>query len=205
MRAPVATAIAIAVGIIVLLGYFLPLPLLQGVRVLLLGWGVILAGIATLIGILNLLGVHLRKLTAPGGKDYYSVFLILAFIITFVLGMWLTPGDTRFQHVITSIQVPVETSLLAILTVVLALASVRLLQRRKGWVAILFIISAVVFLFLNSGLSNLLGNLPLFGTLTQIAQQFPLAGARGILLGIALGSLTTGLRILLGADRPYSG
>jgi hypothetical protein len=205
MRAPVATAIAIAVGVIVLLGYFLPLPVLQNVRVVLLGWGVILAGIATLIGILNLLGVHLRKLTLPSGKDYYSIFLILAFIITFGLGMWLTPGDSQFQHVITSIQVPVETSLLAILTVVLALASVRLLQRRKGWVAILFIISAVVFLFLNSGLSNLLGNLPLFGTLSQLAQQFPLAGARGILLGIALGSLTTGLRILLGADRPYSG
>ena len=33
----------------------------------------------------------------------------------------------------------------------------------------------------------------------------PVAGARGILLGIALGSLTAGLRILMGADRPYSG
>jgi hypothetical protein len=35
--------------------------------------------------------------------------------------------------------------------------------------------------------------------------SLPVAGARGILLGVALGSLTTGLRILIGADRPYSG
>jgi hypothetical protein len=33
----------------------------------------------------------------------------------------------------------------------------------------------------------------------------PVAGGRGILLGIALGSLMAGLRILFGADRPYSG
>jgi hypothetical protein len=31
------------------------------------------------------------------------------------------------------------------------------------------------------------------------------AGARGILLGVALGTLTTGLRILFGTDLPYKG
>jgi hypothetical protein len=31
-----------------------------------------------------------------------------------------------------------------------------------------------------------------------------LAGARGILLGVALGIIATGLRVLLGADRPYA-
>jgi hypothetical protein len=28
---------------------------------------------------------------------------------------------------------------------------------------------------------------------------------RGILIGVALGALTTGLRVLFGADRPYGG
>jgi hypothetical protein len=31
-----------------------------------------------------------------------------------------------------------------------------------------------------------------------------LAGARGILLGIALGTIVTGARILVGIERPYS-
>jgi len=30
-------------------------------------------------------------------------------------------------------------------------------------------------------------------------------GARGILLGVALGTIATGIRILMGADRPYGG
>jgi hypothetical protein len=38
-----------------------------------------------------------------------------------------------------------------------------------------------------------------------ITQIFAAAGARGILLGVALGTLTTGLRVLFGADRLYGG
>jgi hypothetical protein len=36
-----------------------------------------------------------------------------------------------------------------------------------------------------------------------IQQVLALGGARGILIGVALGTLTTGLRVLFGADRPY--
>jgi len=38
-----------------------------------------------------------------------------------------------------------------------------------------------------------------------IAQVLAAGGARGILIGVALGTLTTGLRVLLGSDRPYGG
>jgi hypothetical protein len=31
-----------------------------------------------------------------------------------------------------------------------------------------------------------------------------LAGVRGILLGVALGTIATGLRVLMGAERPYT-
>ena len=38
-----------------------------------------------------------------------------------------------------------------------------------------------------------------------IQHVFALGGARGILIGVALGTLTTGLRVLFGVDRPYGG
>jgi hypothetical protein len=38
-----------------------------------------------------------------------------------------------------------------------------------------------------------------------LAQVMAAGGARGILIGVALGALTTGLRVLFGADRPYGG
>jgi len=205
MRAPLAAAVAIAIGLIVLASYFLPIPVLLNVRTLLLGWGVTLLGIATLIGIITLMMVHWHKLRRSGGKDLYSPSLILAFLVTFGAGIWFTPTHPQFQRVVTAIQVPVETSLLALLAVTLAFASLRLVQRRKGWMPVIFLASALLFLLLASGLLPLQADTPVLGGLLGFINRLPLAGARGILLGVALGSITTGLRILMGADRPYSG
>ncbi len=212
MKSPLArfisilgTAIAIAVGLIVLLGYFLPQIVSADLRAILVGIAVILAGVATLVGVINLIVAHLHQMTSPGGRDFYSFFLILAFLITLAFGLIKSPADPSFQVVVTSIQTPIETSLMAVLAISLAYASLRLLQKRKGWMPVLFAISTLVFLILGSGLlagsESVLGLGPLVGFLNRL----PMAGARGILLGVALGSLTTGLRILFGADRPYSG
>ncbi|MDR3575509.1 MAG: hypothetical protein P4L50_16745 [Anaerolineaceae bacterium] len=204
MRAPLATAVAIAIGLVVLLGYFVPG--LAAIRNAVLGVGVILAGVATLVGVLNLIGVHWRKMSSSTNRDLYSPFLILAFLITLVAGFVMGgPSNSGFQNVITAIQVPLETSLMAVLAFSLAYASLRLLQRRKGFMSIIFVVSAVVFLIIGSGFLPDGQNIPFVGGLVSFLNQLPMAGSRGILFGIALGGLTTGLRILIGADRPYSG
>ena len=205
MRAPVSTAIAIAVGIVVLLGYFIPIALLQNIRVLLLGWAVAIMGAATLAGILNMVGVHWRRIRNEQNRDYYSLIFLLAFIIAFVVGLWLTPADPMFQRVVTSIQAPVATTFMALLAVSLAYSSLRLLQKQHGVMAVVFLISTLVFLVLLSGYMPMSSDLPVVNSAIGFLNRLPLAGARGILLGVALGGLTTGLRILMGADRPYSG
>lgn len=215
MRSPVATAFAIAFGLIVLLGYFIPtgtnnqaLTGLLWIRSLFVDWGVVLAAFATLVAILGLVSTHWRKLRALRNPDRYSFFTLLFFVLTLVFGIavffgfWGSPAD--FQKIVIYIQAPVEASLMAVLAVTLTFAAVRLFQRRRGLLPVVFMISVLAFLLLNSGLlagtQNSLISLAL-GTL----QFLPVAGGRGILLGIALGSLMAGLRILFGADRPYSG
>ena len=206
MRAPVATAIAIAIGLIILAGYFIPDTNLQNIRNVFLSWGATLGGIAMLVGIANLVAVHWRKLSDPRRKDYYSAITILAFIVTAGAGLVLWQKDpTSYQHVITNIQEPVEISLLAILSVTLAYACLRLVQRRGSAMTIVFIASTLLFLFLSSGLLPSAQPDTFLGGVLGFFNRLPQAGMRGILLGVALGSLTTGLRIILGSDRPYSG
>jgi hypothetical protein len=41
--------------------------------------------------------------------------------------------------------------------------------------------------------------------LARFIGMFSQGGARGLLLGIALGALLTGLRVIFGVDRPYGG
>lgn len=201
MRSPFATAIAISVGLVLLIGYFLPVGLLGQIPQIVLGWGVSLAGVAGLVAILNLLGVHWRKARAPRERDGYSPLFILAFLVTFIAGLVLGPAHAVYQQVVTSIQMPIEASLMGVVAISLTYASIRLFQRRRGVMPFLFVLSAITFLILLSGLLSFGSSLPIVSFINRL----PLAGARGILLGVALGSLTSGLRILMAADRPYSG
>ena len=205
MRTPLAKAVTFIAGVIVLCGYFFQYPPLLALRTLLLSWAVPLAGVAMLVGIINLVSVHWQKLVGiRKERDFYSLFLILAFLITFLTGMILTPSSPLFQKAVTAIQAPVETSLMAILSVSLAYAGLRLFQRRRSLMSFVFGISTIIFLVLQGGLFLLFGKTFFFGDFLSILQTIPLAGGRGILLGIALGTIIAGVRILISRDRPYS-
>jgi len=213
MRAPLAAAVAIGFGLLVLIGYIVPpgfpgYDQINDVRSVLVGWAAILAGVATLVGILNLVQTHLGRLTSKKNADRYSLVVLLGFMATLLFGVYeriFSPANPQFQSAVLAVQVPVETALMGILAVTLTFASVRLFQRRKGLLAGVFVGSALFFLLLGSGLLSPLREVPILAALMDLAARIPVAGGRGILIGIALGSLTAGLRVLLGADRPYSG
>ncbi len=205
MRGILSAIIAITAGVITLLGLFIPSTLLQDLRIRFIDWAILLAGAAGLVAIIHLMKVHWRKLFVAEEKDISSAYVLLAFIITFAAGMFLKPNHPSMQKVVTSIQVPIEASLMGVLSISLIVAAIRFFQRRRGLMSLVFAASAVVFLIIGSGILAGAGDVPVIKQFLAALNALPVAGSRGILLGIALGSLTTGLRILLGSDRPYTG
>lgn len=205
MRSPIAAILAFLVGAVVLAGYFTPSPLLHSIRTPLLDCAVTLAGVAGLIAIANLVfGVHWKRIRTRASGSSFSIVLIIAFVLTFVAGLFLGPSHPEYQKVVTGIQVPIEASLMAMLGITLAYSSLKFLQRQRNWMGFVFFISVLFFLILNSGLLSFSTDIPILRDLVSGAHQLPVGGARGILLGVALGSLATGIRILIGADRPYN-
>ncbi len=205
------TAIAIASGLIVLVGMFLghnpdgSLNIAGELQLILLNWAVILAAVALFVGVANLLVVHTNKIRQKQKGGLYSVFLVFSLLLTLVIGM--IPGQQgNVTTIFNAVQLPVEASLMALLAVTLTYASIRLLRQRLNAVTVIFIVTALLILVGTAPLP-LVGSIPFVGDLIRpfIAQVFAAGGARGILLGVALGTLTTGLRILWGADRPYGG
>jgi hypothetical protein len=96
--------------------------------------------------------------------------------------------------------VPIESSLVAVLAVVLIFTGARLLHRRSDLFAMLFVAS--ILLALLGAIPFLSVQLPGLNELRAWVAQVPVvAGARGLLLGIALGMAATGLRVLAGANR----
>jgi hypothetical protein len=93
-----------------------------------------------------------------------------------------------------------------VLAVTLIYATIRMIRNRMDLPTIIFLVTAFVVL-LGIGPWPFLGQLPLISNIVRpfITNILASGGARGILIGVALGSLVTGLRVLIGADRPYGG
>jgi len=196
-------AFAIAAGVIVLLGYFYPTQL-ESFRLILVDWAIIIAGMAVLVGIFNLIAVQMEKIRKGQKGGIYGVLLVVSLILTFGLGLIFGPENQYMRLAVDAIIVPVEASLMAILAVTLIYASVRLLRRRVDVTSVLFLSVAVIFLIaIMPTPFSALDALQQF--IIQIAGMFSRGGARGLLIGIALGTLLTGLRVVFGIDRPYGG
>jgi hypothetical protein len=199
-----ATVITIGVGLVVLLD-------LTGVLALIvptLGSGLIAAAFLRLTlvtlalmivaGLFNLVIAHgerIRRLER--GWVYSAVLLISA---AAVITLWLAGREDANQLLLNNVQVAVESSLAALVLFALVYAAYRMLHRRPSWWGALFVLTLIVVL---------LGALPLGETsalqpMREWLLSVPVsAGARGILLGIALGTVVTGLRVLLGQERSY--
>lgn len=204
LKGILSTTIAISAGLLVLLGYFFNR--VANIRVQLLEWAILLAGFAVLLGLSNLFIVHVNKIRRKEKGSFYSLLLVISLLVTFFLAVWKKPEDPTVVAVFTAVQLPVEASLMALLAVTLTYASFRLLRRRLNLFSVIFLISALLMLFSTAPLPYLGDPLGLSATLRPwIAQVLAAGGARGILIGVALGTLVTGLRILFGADRPFGG
>jgi hypothetical protein len=199
--------IAVTVGLITLLGLLLPATPLGNLGNVFLRWAAFLAAFALLLGVLNLFTVHLTRLFKGSGYSGVLVFSLLAVLtlgLTDVLGITTAGVETTFDW----IQAPLEAAFVSLLAFFLLFAGFQLLKRRRGLGAVLFIISAVFILlsqalmaatFLPASVTTTLGQVTVF-----IDQVVVTSGVRGLLIGIALGTITLTIRLLAGLERPYN-
>lgn len=199
-----AVVLSISAGILVLLGYFFDLSFLglDAVRRVVLGWTLVLAAVAIWVGAGNLVRVHWRKLVSRQAGSGYSLVTLVSLALTLAVIVIAGPGGEMTRWVFESIQIPLETSLLALLAIVLIYAGVRVMRKRLNLFTVILFLTAAAILV---GTANWMGmDSSKFTLLREWILTVPVtAGARGMLLGIALGTIATGVRILIGFERPY--
>lgn len=201
MKLSLQWVVVFLVASIVLASYFLPAPQLLQARSFLLDWAITLAGVAGLVGIVNLLSVHSLRIRDEKPGWVQSLVLILGFAATFVIGMLFKPSHPLFQRMVSSIQFPVEASLLALLSVTLAVAIIRAIRPGMNQASLIFIVVVLVFIWAGTGFIPFQGS-TVVQSILSFLNTLQLGGARGILLGIALGGITTAVRLWLGRDLP---
>jgi hypothetical protein len=195
---------AILPGIVVLFGYLIPDPTLAYFRDRLIEGAVIVAAFAFLLGTFNILRVHGRRVLRQRGDRYYSLVLLLAVLAACIPPILPSsiPIQKTFDHAIFGCIIsPLGASLAALVVFTLALAAFRSLRTRRGMGTMLFLLIVAVVL---------LGSVPFTGLewLADIRDWIisvpGMAGMRGLLLGVALGTVITALRVFVAVERPYS-
>jgi hypothetical protein len=196
------TVMAMITGILVLLGYLLPVEFIAMLRDgILLRWAMVLAAFALIVAYLSLLRVHLLRLTSASKKKFSSLLVIVSALVTLALVLVQGVEGKWTQQVLKAVLIPGESALLALTAVTLIVAGMRILRARRTAGAVVFVVAAGIVLLTTVAYSV---SPPVLGVLRQGVDTLAAAGMRGLVIGVALGVTLTGLRVLLGIDRPHS-
>ncbi len=207
------------VGLIVLITFIVPLFLAPdqvealkawlGLRMFFINIAVIVAGMALLLGFVRLLNLHLRRVQQR--RNLYSLITLIVALIVFAVlfGERLlnllnanqpTASLQISNWVFNAIIAPIQSTLGALLAIFLGAAAVRMAQRRRTWGTFWFLLSASVVLLTQIPVSPTSILLPI----RQFFDALAMGGLRGLLLGVALGTLAVAFRVLFWIDRPQS-
>lgn len=192
-------------GWLTLLGLLIPLPEVNNI---ILGWAALLVAFALVLGVLNLFVVHLNRFVK--NKNIHSFFLVITMISVFIIAIMdaRNESDTLLTWYFTWIQAPMEAALASLLAFFLLFAGFQMMKRQRTVWTTIFLLTAVFVLAADVLLiTNWLPT-----QATEIVIQIEdvvrnvivLAGVRGILIGVALGTIMLAVRMLIGMERPYN-
>ncbi len=213
MRREVPLMITGIVGIAFVLQYFIPHWPFSQLNTWFSDWFSIISAFAIWLGALNLMKISFQKITRKKSDWGYSVVIVLSFIVIAVIGFYegesfREPG-TNFSWLYEFVYTPLSATMFAILAFFVASASYRAFRARNLEATLLLVAAFFVMIGRVPIGDNITSFLPENYQLSQVASwimTFPqTAGQRAIMIGIALGLVSTSLRIILGIERSHLG
>jgi hypothetical protein len=204
LKQSIAVFIAVFFGLVTLIALMFNV---SGLSTVILGWASFLAAIALILGVLNLLIVHSTRLFRE--RNLYSGVLVLGMLAVFSTAVVdALSGSDNVTLLFNWVQAPLEAALASLLAVFLLLAGFQLLKRQRTRWAFLFGLTAIVMLLGQALLVSRLLPATLRGPVNQVYEFVQTimvtSGMRGLLIGVALGTLLLSLRLLMGVERPYN-
>lgn len=167
-------------------------------------WIIILAGIALLLGVVNVIWLHIRRILM-GERDWMLSLALLA-VLTAVVGTGLlNPAgmvSPLLEWIFDALIAPGQAALYAMLVFFMAAAAFQYLRvgRRGGtWMVLGFLIVLLVQTPFDAAALGLSETMDRLADAARWFLDAPvMAALRGVLLGSALALLVTGCRFLLG-------
>ena len=228
MKRTIPLLIAAVTGFVVIASTFIPYTQLWGDRTMI--WFDILASVAFILGGGNLLKMNLQKISNRRPGWGFAAVTIIAFLITLVIGLGkigVRPSEQFPEYawsgtyedegsaiwwIYEYMYRPLGSTMFSLLAFFIASAAFRAFRAKNTEATILLVTAFVVLLgrtyagfYLTRWLPDDYSGLRLDRLTNTIMNTFNTAGNRAIMIGIAMGVVSTSLKVLLGIDRSYLG
>lgn len=202
MRREVPILICFLAGAFFIGNYFSPK--LQPVAQVANQWAIICIAFAYVLGVANIIRVN-SQIISRRGKDWiYKIVLVAGLFV--MLGFGILGGireGTTFNWIFMNAIYPMQATMFALLAFYIASASFRAFRIRSFEAALLGVTAVLV----------MIGRVPIgeliwkdFPPFVEWIMNVPqLAAKRAIMIGAALGAISTGLKVLIGMERTYMG
>ncbi len=224
MRREIPIAITFIVGTVFIIAYFIPHYPFNQFENWFNDWFAIVAAFAIWLGALNLLKISAIKIFLKKTDQLHAALIIISFLVMIFYGFYNgfsgimanppysyrdpAPG-INFSWLYDYVYSSLSATMFALLAFFVASASYRAFRARNFEATLLLV----------AGFLVMLGRVPVGDLITQwLPRDYQLsqlanwimnilntAGQRAIMIGIALGLVSTSLRIILGLERAYLG
>jgi len=223
MKREIPIAITFIVGIVFALAYFIPRWPFNQFEGQFGDWFGIIAAFAIWLGALNLMKISAIKAFRKKSDYQYAIIIIISFLVMVFFGFYegykglyadpqfsYRDAGTGFDWLYQWVYSALSATMFALLAFFVASASYRAF-RARNLEATLLLVAAFLVMLGRVPVGDLLTGwiLPAGYTMSSWADWIMsvpnTAGQRAIMIGIALGLVSTSLRIILGLERTYLG
>lgn len=204
MKREVPLIITAIFGSFMVIDYFVPHPLVSGFGEMLQQWAIIVVAFAYVLGVANIARISGEKISRRSRDWRYQFPLLagLAFMLT-VGVVWGVGERTLFNDFYLYAYSPMQGTMFSLLAFFIASAAFRAFRMRSFEAALLAIAAIIVMLGRVPVGTLIWDKIPVVSDWIMNVPQ--MAAKRAIMIGAALGAISTGLKVILGIERNYLG
>jgi membrane-associated phospholipid phosphatase len=207
MRREIPIAICLLAGLSFILEYFIPHRQVLSIFETIRQWAIIVIAFAYVLGLSNLVRVNFHVIQKKQRDWPYKIILVLSVFFTLAVGIIPYFGGiqegTIFDWVYYYAQYPLQATMFSLLAFFIASAAFRAFRIRTFQASLLAITAVLVMIGRVPVGEKLWHGFPDF--IEWIMNVPQLAGKRAIMIGAALGAISTALKVLTGLERTYLG
>ncbi|MEE2960905.1 MAG: hypothetical protein VYA34_09180 [Myxococcota bacterium] len=210
MRTTLPLIITFIVGVFMLGEFFIPHWYYQHIKTLVLEFGTVIAGVAFLLGVINLTQVNLPRVLERQPDWIYKAIMLGSMVVTTFFGFWEAGPRMEdgmvYKWLFDFLLVPLNATMFSLLAFYIASAAFRAFRARNAEATVLLVAACIVML----ARVPIGEQIPVIGSYLSVFQNWLMdvpnvAARRAIFVGAALGAIATGVRIILGIERSHLG